>query len=517
MALSIGDKGSKPSTPAPKSEPKGSTSAGAAPQNTSSNVSGSTKASTPTKSGTPSVQFKDSFVAGSTKQAPVALNGDTKSASGLGNAAGGKAGATAGSSGPTVTTDASGRTVVDLGSGDNKATVTQLPDGRVSVTADGTTVTLTAEQSRRVTIQGGDGADEIQVNGNVTADIRLEGGAGNDTLRGGDGKETLIGGDGNDVITGGKGNDYISGGDGEDYLEGGEGDDVISGGKGRDTMYGLDGADVMLGGADQDYMDGGKGDDRVSGDDGNDVLFGGQGNDSIGGGNGDDVIAGGAGVDRSAGGAGADTTYHQDDDVVIGAEAADTAEVVDLSTTVGTSVEVEGSPEFQARVESDLDALRSIPSGREMLSALDASGHKTTIVQQAPEDGNKARPTNRANAELRDDGTPGPGTDATILYHPERSVLGGGAEDWMVRPPMIGLFHEMVHAYNYVTGTLPKGETHQDAHGVHGAADVNNSERAAVGLPYDHDGDPRTPMITADQPNENQLREELGLPPRPHY
>ena len=44
-----------------------------------------------------------------------------------------------------------------------------------------------------------------------------------------------------------------------------------------------------------------------------------------------------------------------------------------------------------------------------------------------------------------------------INYNPERISLGG--EDWQNRPPVVGLFHEMVHAYNYATGTLAPGQT----------------------------------------------------------
>jgi hypothetical protein len=50
---------------------------------------------------------------------------------------------------------------------------------------------------------------------------------------------------------------------------------------------------------------------------------------------------------------------------------------------------------------------------------------------------------------------------------------------------------------------------------------VPNRERAAAGLPIDHDDNPATAdRIDPDHPyelTENGLREELGVPHRPRY
>ncbi|MBZ4421310.1 M91 family zinc metallopeptidase [Myxococcus sp. RHSTA-1-4] len=399
--------------------------------------------------------------------------------------------------GPQVTTDRSGRTVVDLGTGNNEATVSRTADGGLTVTSDGNSVTLTAEQARNVTLRGGDGNDRISVDADVTANLRIEGGDGNDTLVGGGGRNTLVGGAG------------------DDYLQGGAGSDSLQGGEGRDVMYGLGGTDTMLGGAERDYMDGGGGNDSLFGGAGNDQVMGGRGNDSLYGGAGDDAVAAGAGRDRVHGGDGNDALYTQDTDTVTGTDAqraGDTVTTVDMSTrnddggTLGSSIVIEGDAAFQARVQSDLDALRSTPEGRAMLMALDNSGHTTTIrLQTQPEKGNSAGATDRPNAWLQPDGTPGSGSDAVINYLPERISLGG--EDWQNRPPLVGLFHEMVHAYNYVTGTLADGQT----------GGVNNRELAAVGLPYDHDADASTLDQHPGHINENDLRDELNLPTRPRY
>ena len=399
--------------------------------------------------------------------------------------------------GPQVSTDGSGRTVVELGTGNNEATVSRTRDGGLTVTSDGHSVTLTAEQSRNVSIRGGSGNDRIAVDADVTANLRIEGGDGNDTLVGGGGRNTLVGGAG------------------DDYLQGGAGSDSLQGGDGRDVMYGLGGTDTMLGGAERDYMDGGTGSDTLFGGTGNDQVMGGRGNDSLYGGAGDDVVAAGAGKDRVSGGDGNDSLFTQDADTVSGTEAqraGDTVTTVDMSTRnadgkpLGSSITVEGDAAFQARVQSDLDALRSTPQGRAMLLALDNSGHTTTIrLQTDPEKGNSAGATDRDNAWLQADGTPGSGSDAYVNYLPERISLG--SEEYRNRPPVVGLFHELVHAYNYVTGTLADGKT----------GGVNNRELAAVGLPYDHDADASTPDQHPGHINENDYRDELNLPTRPRY
>ncbi|NVI96791.1 alkaline phosphatase [Myxococcus sp. AM009] len=406
---------------------------------------------------------------------------------------------------PTVSTDAAGRTVVDLSSGNDTATVSQTADGGLQVRSGGNTVTLTAEQARTAIIRGGDGNDTITVDASVTQDVRIEGGAGDDTLVGGAGNDRLDGGAGSDIIRGGAGNDALRGADGDDYLDGGAGDDRMYGGAGRDVMYGLDGEDRMSGGAGRDYLDGGAGNDFVSGGDGDDQVLGGRGDDALVGGRGNDAVAGGLGQDTVRGGAGDDKLYVQDDDDVRNLEAGDTRQVVDMSgaDTLGSSVSVTGSADFTARTQSDLDALRSLPEGQALLARLDGSGRSTTIRETNR--GNTAGATNFNDGYMSADGTPGPGTDSQVNYNPSRISIGG--EEWMNRPPVVGLFHELIHASDFVTGTLPPGSTDG----------VINVEQSTVGLPYDHDGDPSTPRIEADRSTENDLRDELNLPTRPRY
>jgi hypothetical protein len=391
--------------------------------------------------------------------------------------------------GPVVSVQ-DGRTHVQLGATDDRVNISQRGDGGMDISVSGRVTSLTADQVRAgVIVDAGAGDDHVQVADGVTANLEVRGAAGNDTL------------------VGGNGVDVLDGGDGHDYLEGRGGNDTLRGGAGKDVLYGLDGDDRMEGGSEQDYMDGGAGADTVNGGDGNDALFGGVGDDTINGGAGDDVLAAGAGRDTLDGGTGTNQHFSQAEDTVR-ANAGDTNTRVDLSNTIGTSVSVTGSGNFQNRVQSDLDAMRSIPTGRQMLEGLDASGHRTTITETAG--GNAARAHSRADAQLRPDGTPGPGSDGTVMYHTTRSLLDT-SEDWMIRPPMIGLFHELVHATQYATGTLPTGTTM-----VNGSP-IPNAEQDAVGLPWDRDNNPSTPPQVNPRVNENQLRRELNLPTRPHY
>ena len=83
-------------------------------------------------------------------------------------------------------------------------------------------------------------------------------------------------------------------------------------------------------------------------------------------------------------------------------------------------------------------------------------------------------------------------------------------------PPVVVLYHELAHVYDYFNGTL--------AGGVYTGADnpgVPNRERAAVGLPFDHDADPDTAeRMDPRHPfefTENGLRDEFDRPVRTFY
>ncbi|NRF65848.1 hypothetical protein HLB44_02490 [Aquincola sp. S2] len=142
------------------------------------------------------------------------------------------------------------------------------------------------------TVEGGAGADVLELNGSAAADtvivspngarvllsghaagdfvldigaverLDINAGAGDDTVVGINGLATLIALD----IDGGAGNDTLTGADGADALAGGDGHDTVSGGRGADTG--------LLGSGDDHWVwNPGDGNDTVDGQGGIDTLL----------------------------------------------------------------------------------------------------------------------------------------------------------------------------------------------------------------------------------------------------
>ncbi|MEO1006725.1 MAG: calcium-binding protein [Cyanobacteria bacterium J06638_38] len=186
----------------------------------------------------------------------------------------------------------------------------------------GSVMTISGEiNAFSVTIQG-DSDDDIVDASPISADLLIEGFAGDDCLIGGTGEDTLIGGEGADKLDGGDGTDlatykdattsvYINlstgrGYRGESYgdrfvnlenLEGSEFNDIIKGDNQVNLLLGLGGNDRIFGYGDDDIIEAGAGTDIVRGGDGNDFLDGGEGDDSMLGDRGDDTMMGGLGDD----------------------------------------------------------------------------------------------------------------------------------------------------------------------------------------------------------------------------
>jgi hypothetical protein len=82
---------------------------------------------------------------------------------------------------------------------------------------------------------GGAGSGNDTLNGGIGNDT-LSGASGNDSLVGGDGGDSLVGGDGNDILVGGAGADRLLGGDQNDVLIWDAADVKVDGGAGTDTL-----------------------------------------------------------------------------------------------------------------------------------------------------------------------------------------------------------------------------------------------------------------------------------------
>ena len=386
----------------------------------------------------------------------------------------------------------------------------------VFVRAGKETFSFDRSEVKHIEIEALKGNDRIKVGRNVDIQTTLRGGEGRDVIRGGgaddviygdDGRDKLRGGDGWDIIEGGSGNDKIVGGRGRDIIEGGRGDDRLRGGADGDVIYGLDGADTIAGGAGQDYLDGGVGDDKMHGGSGNDAVMGGRGNDTLAGGAHGDTLAGGDGVDTFRGGAGTNRIYHEEGETIAGKGALEHHEVVDMAGTPGSKyvrlMDI-GGEQFRARAESDLDALRSIPTGRDLLSAIDDNGHEVLV-----------RPMSHVVLPLGDceaDHYNGNGAGSKV-GHDINNIGARNQRDqheaWEVDNPLVGIAHELIHAENSGRG--------RSFHHTARTNGVRNSELQTIGQPVDHDNNPDTPPKEVGRFTEDMVREELSMPSRPRY
>ena len=413
--------------------------------------------------------------------------------------------------------EVNGRLVINTGPGDDDVRI-EAVDGGFRITVNDVEQVITGAAAGAIILRLGGGDDVLEVATDVRLRFTLEGQTGDDRLEGGAGDET------------------IRGGAGRDYIDGFSGDDDIDGGEGHDVVYAGDGDDVVRGGAGRDFLDGGEGDDTIMGGDLADIVSGGDGADTIDGEGGDDVIYTGDGDDRVVDHGGDNTVHAQTDDEVDGVMGDSTSRVitVDLSGLPGDSaLRIEGSSRFQQRMLADLDLLRSSPAGRGMLLALDDIHEDTkAIAADWPVLGNISYQGDTIT--LREyDGTDN--SEASYRSAPldtwrwneirqSRGITemypGSYTESdttiaWQQTPPVVVLFHEMAHQYDYGYETSLDGTFREPG------GDARQSERQAVGLPVDHDDDSSTPpIVDPDHPveyAENGLRREMGLPDRETY
>ncbi|MGH3357983.1 MAG: M91 family zinc metallopeptidase, partial [Nocardioidaceae bacterium] len=402
------------------------------------------------------------------------------------------------------------------------------------------------------------GNDVIEVPPEVRLNIRAYAGSGDDNYFGGGHPGQSVGGSGNDYIDlgegddiafGGSGHDTILGGDGKDVIDGQDGHDTIEGGEGFDTLYGGRGLDILDGGAGDDYVEGGSDDDIVDGGAGDDTLSGGRGNDILGGDAGDDTMFGGRDRDIYDGGDGYDN---------VTAEEGETA----LNTAPPTIIELTGSPGDEAielykpdwmtdaqyeawkeRIDSDLELIRTTPSGREGLEALDDASDDSDSgwnpfdseerIRIAPYSGENDDENANDGFSVEDwmEGERPGGNFASPpggVHDDDAFVNYGGAHNEALdeRPPVASLYHELAHSYDQLSGGTPEGDyTEQTVDEDGNVIDENSAPRAeinSVGVDLDGDGD-YDPLDTGDgsghpgELTENALRDDLGWDNRESY
>ncbi len=167
-------------------------------------------------------------------------------------------------------------------------------------------------------------------------------------------------------VTGDANPNRLEGGDLDDTLSGGGGNDLLIGGAGNDQISAFYGDATLLGGEGNDtlsnsgnsVLDGGAGNDRLSDGSGNSRLIGGAGQDFLMDGDGNDTLEGGDGNDR--------LDIASGDDVMDGGAGADTLIISNVGADgqLGRdTVVADGSDRVYFQGSADLDQLVAVASG----------------------------------------------------------------------------------------------------------------------------------------------------------
>jgi hypothetical protein len=362
------------------------------------------------------------------------------------------------------------------------------------------------------------------------------------------------------LISGGDGDDWISAGGGYSRINGGAGNDYIEMGSGTGLAYGGDGNDVMVAGKGHAVMSGGNGDDKLfatlaadtkrqvflNGDSGNDQLYAGAGINVLNGGLGDDTLFGhhqttfytGAGKDTVNSYSAQDKIYAQDTDTIHNASNAP-IEHVKYVNSGKHGFKIEGKPDFISNVEDYLEQLRGSPSGQIMLQELDRLAIKNggpVVIKESEYSVSYYRFRNSHTDKVPDGehwkhksqefGYITDGQAGSVATHAEIGLDGAQFGLDINEPPLLKLYHQMVHAFNGAHGTmLPGSQPIIGADGKPVLVDGRpktalNLEYQAFGIPtggplLDFDNNPLTPPTATNPPpfTVNHLRTEMGTPP----
>lgn len=371
------------------------------------------------------------------------------------------------------------------------------------------------------------GDDTIYIADTIKNRLHIETGAGHDTVVSSSGYATIKTGSGDDLVMTREGISYIETADGNDI--------VNANGSGTVVAYTGKGDDFFRGGTGLAYVDAGQGNDTLTGGQGHNILCGAEGDDLITAGPRSNVIYPGQGSNILNELKQTDTVFteseptHLSEGQVITAKEAENTSgrpgpksfKVSAKPLSESGFIIQGSDEFIERVKNDLTQLLGSGVGHQLLSALTQSirqSHKPiTIAELKHIDSGLYIPNlGDGRSYIKVDKAGLPDFGGTIYYNPSFARYGF--------IPLVVLYHELCHAYNFVTGTQFQGLSPDGHGGTKAAPQVSNYELQAAGLPcnvapFDFDQDPTTPALTTNPKpfSENGLREELGLPLRKTY
>jgi hypothetical protein len=420
--------------------------------------------------------------------------------------------------------------------------ITVGPDNTLTAYVNGTPhklpFTATGEQ-QYLSIFAGAGNDRIRIDPRVEANVLIHAGDGNDVIFVGGGQTSVFGGPGNDYIMMGSGAGVAHGEDGDDVLLAGTGHASLSGGKGDDQLYAM-------------YPNTPLRQVFLNGDQGNDRLYAGTGKNVLNGGPGDDTLVGhrhtafytGAGKDTVKSYSATDKIYAKTSDTICNTSNAAVTHI-QYNDSGRHGLKIEGSEYFIEQVENYLEQLRGSPAGQVVLAKMDSLaqqiGAPVTIKMSEYVGRNDYafRNTHTDNITVDDlevlntspkfgyikEGKAGSvATHALLHFHTDAFNKD------IISPPVIALFHELIHAFNGGTGTFIPGT--QAVVGEDGKPviidgepmEVENSEYQAIGLetqnpPFDFDNNPLTPPTSTNPApfTENAVRAEMGVPLRDRY
>ncbi|NVZ70134.1 M91 family zinc metallopeptidase [Pseudomonas costantinii] len=389
-----------------------------------------------------------------------------------------------------------------------------------------------ASNAQVMTFITGDENDEIGLGPHILNPCVVHAGGGDDEIDSSAHHASIYGGEGDDHIVVVEGNCYADGEEGNDMLYSLNNSHVtFHGGPGNDTLEGSRHTALS-------FLDGGEGDDTLIGGGGPNILVGGPGDDRIGAGDQHNVIYTGEGYNQVENLKPTDTTHHNvKSDLTVDCTKISPEELDKFppGTLASHAIHVEprplnpaafilnGSAHFVERAKDDLRLLLASPTGQKLLSELEnaalASGKPIEINELLTDTDAHfiAGDTVGAANAFINNGQAGTPCYGGIVSYSIQDVMGD-------KPSVVALFHELCHAYNYVTGTLLPGLSPQSRGGLLPPKYVPNTELQAVGLPtnaapFDFDGDASTPATNTNPVafSENGLRQELGLPPRTRY
>lgn len=429
--------------------------------------------------------------------------------------------------------------LVETGNAADSVHVGKHPNGRLQVQINGKSYLFDAKGKNgeplelHIKTQGGN--DQVFIDPAIKNPVTIEGGDGNDTLIAGGGKTHLLGGAGADFLQLGAATGLAEGNDGDDTIVGGTGNAVIYGNNGSDRLY------AGIGPASkQAYVDGGSGNDLLVAGNGHTILHGGKGDDRLAG-NDRTTFYTGKGQDQIVNSRRGDLIYAKAGDHYDRSQGSTLTEVK-LSFAGDQGFKVTGTAEFRQRVADDFEFLRSSPNGQKILADMDKEALKAGGAVEIQESNHgshyqfRSRELGRAQRAGEHIGPEGPRSgfinhnrpgsraDAGLLdYDP---TVVGDPRDLTFNPPVVGLVHEIGHAYNGATGTNLPGKTRDtSAYDPDFSKEVNNVEFQVVGLPgstaqpFDFDNDPSTPPTTTNPEHftENRMHREMGRPLRKSY